>query len=64
MSKTYLHIYRNTDTRMLERVARSLEEQGFRVTITHTDNPWTDGPSYIMTDAPMHNIMDTARDCR
>lgn len=64
MSKTHTNIYRNSDTRELERIARSLEEQGFRVTITHTDNPWTDGPSYITTDAPMLNIMYTAWDCR
>lgn len=58
------YIYRNTDTRQLERIARRLEEQGYRVTIRITDNPWTDGPSYIMTDASMHHIMHTARDCR
>lgn len=59
-----VYIYRNTDTRQLERIAKRLEEQGYRVTIRITDNPWTDGSSYIMTDAPRHHIMQTARDCR
>jgi hypothetical protein len=45
----------------LNAMAEILVNQGYTVSVSETENPWTDGPSYLITNADYHTISNARR---